>query len=84
MNNLNLRFEYKIITDIDRERDDNSGYAPVPMEKIVVQGNIVTIVDIIPPNTLYKLRIKKETQDQWIDLPIRKSDFKGAMELVLQ
>ena len=81
MNNLDLRFEYKVITDIAKERGDDSGYAPVPVDKIVVEGNTVSIVELVPPETHYKLRVIKDSQ--WIDMPVWKTGCDGVIRLSL-
>ena len=81
MSNLDLYLECKIITDIARDRDNNCGYIPIPMDKVVVEGNTISIVGIVPPDTLYQLRIRKESQDQWNYQKIWKSDSDGVARL---
>ena len=83
MSNLDLSdlcLEYRIITDIDRDRDNNCGYIPIPKDNIVAGANFISIVNIIPPNTLYQLRIKKKSQDQWRYYPIWKSQSDNVVK----
>ena len=59
MSNLDLSdlcLEYRIITDIDRDRDNNCGYIPIPQNNIVAEANFISIVNIVPPNTLYQCK----------------------------
>ena len=84
MSNLDLSdlcLEYRIITDRDKDRDNNCGYIPIPKDNLVAGANFISIVNIIPPNTRYQLRIKKKSQDQWHYCPIQEPKSDNVVEV---
>ena len=84
MSNLDLSdlcLEYRIITDRDKDRDNNYGYIPIPKDNLVAGANFISIVNIILPNTCYQLRIKKKSHDQWHYCPIQESKSDNVVEV---
>lgn len=81
MNSLDLLFEYRVITDKDEARGNDLGYEPVPTDKIIVEGNTIAIVGLVPPETLYQLRYREKPEDEWTEKPVWESDPLGVMRL---